>query len=104
MPSKDVTGPLSWKYSRSCKSLQTFWCASPFRQVLLTSTVSAQTGSGLSGGVPALNKLKKLTYVDLSDNGFSGPLPTLPTQLWDIDLSDNELSGAIPASYGAPQL
>ena len=67
------------------------------------SIAHVQGGAGLTGGVPALNKLKQLTYLDLSGNAFSGPLPTLPTALWDVDLSSNQLSGAIPASYGEPQ-
>ena len=32
---------------------------------------------------------------------LQGPLPLLPTGLWNVDLSMNELTGAIPSSYGA---
>ena len=60
-----------------------------------------QAGEGLSGSVPALNKLKKVTFVHLSGNSLKGALPTLPPQLWELDVSDNSLSGAIPPSYGA---
>ncbi|MED6156157.1 hypothetical protein PIB30_011887 [Stylosanthes scabra] len=55
------------------------------------------------GAIPSLSKAKKLTYLDLSANGLSGPISSSDQfeemkSLYYIDLSYNSISGSIPSS------
>ncbi|XP_058111945.1 receptor-like protein 7 [Magnolia sinica] len=48
-------------------------------------------------------KLEKLVYLDLSNNGFSGPLPSSLGNLHNLvtlDLSYNDFGGPLPSSFG----
>ena len=56
------------------------------------------TRNGLSGPIPDLNALTKLTNLDLGLNRLSGSIPDLSalTKLTNLELAGNELSGSIP--------
>ncbi|KAK8976956.1 hypothetical protein V6N11_019630 [Hibiscus sabdariffa] len=55
----------------------------------------------LQGAVPDLSRIPSLSYLDLSHNLFSGPIPSnkLSDNMTTIDLSDNQLNGTIPESF-----
>lgn len=61
--------------------------------------LALQIGNGLTGTIPALDKLRRLTYAYLGGNDLTGTLPHLPVQLWELDLGDNDLTGLIPVQY-----
>ncbi|KAL8146616.1 receptor-like protein 7 [Apium graveolens] len=58
-----------------------------------------------SGIIPPLGKSKNLTYIDLSNNQLSGPIPSTHFEGLDnlvhIDLSFNMFNGSIPSSLFA---
>ncbi|XWS13022.1 hypothetical protein CRYUN_Cryun36dG0001900 [Craigia yunnanensis] len=55
----------------------------------------------LWGVVPDLSRIPSLTYLDLSLNNLTGPIPTnmLSDNMTTIDLSDNQLNESIPGSF-----
>lgn len=54
-----------------------------------------------SGAFPDLGVLKNLSYLDGSDNGFSGELPVgLPPSLVQLSMRNNSFEGEIPGSVG----
>lgn len=55
--------------------------------------------NNLSGAFPQLASLYRLRYLDLSDNYFSGEIPSsLPPSLVEIFVRNNNLEGKIPSS------
>ncbi|KAI3805839.1 hypothetical protein L1987_21726 [Smallanthus sonchifolius] len=54
----------------------------------------------LQGVLPDLSRIPKLSYIDLSGNRLTGPIPInkLSDSMTTIDLSDNQLNGPIPES------
>jgi Leucine-rich repeat (LRR) protein len=63
------------------------------------------SNNGLTGSIPAreLTNLTHLMYLDLSQNPFTGSIPTELgnlTSLTYIDLSNNSLTGSIPTELG----
>ncbi|XP_022761372.1 probable LRR receptor-like serine/threonine-protein kinase At1g06840 isoform X2 [Durio zibethinus] len=55
----------------------------------------------LHGAVPDLSRMPDLSYLDLSQNHLTGPIPSnkLSDNMTTIDLSDNHLNGSIPGSF-----
>ena len=54
-------------------------------------------------GITVING--RVTFIELSDNNLSGPLPSdlgVLTGLDWLDVTNNQLSGAIPADLAAP--
>ena len=63
-------------------------------------------GNQLTGTIPTtLNQLTKLTSLDVDHNSLSGPLPAnLPRTLLEIDLSNNAFTGVIPSTWRGTNL
>lgn len=67
--------------------------------------ISQQGGAGLGGPVPVFDRCPELVHLDLSHNGFSGPLPGNMLASSDpgaeifIDLASNRLEGDIPEEW-----
>nr|GMC80579.1 receptor-like protein 12 [Ipomoea batatas] len=59
-------------------------------------------GNHFSGWIPPLKLVKNLTYINLSNNDFTGEIPSSHwdglNNLKNLDLSENSFSGPIPAS------
>lgn len=58
----------------------------------------------LQGSIPSsISKLKYLTELNLSNNEFSGNIPSFPnsSMLESMDLSNNELTGTVPESLAS---
>ncbi len=69
-------------------------------------TIYDVSGNGLDGLVPnALLSSTIMTRIDLSDNGFIGPLPLFPVNsdntLAELDMSNNDFAGCYPLEYAA---
>ncbi|KAG2334371.1 hypothetical protein Bca52824_005551 [Brassica carinata] len=62
------------------------------------------SGNRFSGRVvPSLGKITSLQHLDLSDNGFYGPIPDRISALWGLNylnLSANKFSGGFPIGFG----
>nr|GMD15532.1 MDIS1-interacting receptor like kinase 2-like [Ipomoea batatas] len=76
-----------------------------FIQCFRNLTYLDLSGTNLNGSIPEplFTNLKKLEYLDLSDNEFSGPLsPYISnlSNLKDLKLSQNKFQGEIPYSIG----
>ncbi|KDP38584.1 hypothetical protein JCGZ_04509 [Jatropha curcas] len=57
--------------------------------------------NNISGEFPNLHSLKRLYFVDASDNQFSGQLPsTSPMSLVELSMRNNNLKGNIPHNLG----
>lgn len=82
----------------------------PQSMVKLTQLVRLDLAyNKFSGILPPLGKSKNLTYIDLSNNHLSGPVPSTHfaglDALVHIDLSFNMLNGSIPSSlFALPSL
>ena len=56
--------------------------------------------NNISSKLPDLTSLKNLNYLDVSDNRFSGPVPSsLPGSLVQISMRNNLFQGTIPKSF-----
>nr|GMC83007.1 receptor-like protein 12 [Ipomoea batatas] len=71
--------------------------------IKLTNLVGLRLhGNHFSGWIPPLKLVKNLTYINLSNNDFTGEIPSSHwdglNNLKNLDLSENSFSGPIPAS------
>ncbi|KAJ6418112.1 hypothetical protein OIU84_001490 [Salix udensis] len=57
------------------------------------------SGNDISGKLPNLDRLSKLSMLDLSENSLDSDLPSMPKGLVMAFLSNNSLSGQIPRQY-----
>ena len=68
--------------------------------------VSQQDGTKLEGVLPVFERCPSLVYLDLSQNSFSGPLPSNmlavanPSSEIFLNLAKNRLEGDIPSEWG----
>ncbi|KAF6253771.1 hypothetical protein COO60DRAFT_388523 [Scenedesmus sp. NREL 46B-D3] len=89
---------------------------------LATLYANSQRDGGLSGSIPvSFGSLRRLQFINLSNNKLSGALPglpaglkllnisgnsvtgrlgSLPAELWQLDVSGNDLTGPLPALAG----
>nr|GMC80822.1 receptor-like protein 12 [Ipomoea batatas] len=71
--------------------------------IKLTNLVGLRLhGNHFSGWIPPLKLVKNLTYINLSNNDFTGEIPSSHwdglNNLKNLDLSENSFSGPLPAS------
>ncbi len=66
--------------------------------------VLALTRLGLSGEIPDLADMPELNNIRLSENEFSGSLPTIPQNSSLVRFAQNNLTGSIPMSWANNEL
>ena len=66
--------------------------------------VLALTRLGLSGEIPDLADMTELDNIRLSENEFSGVLPTIPQNSSLVRFAQNNLTGSIPMSWANNEL
>ncbi|AET02472.2 LRR receptor-like kinase family protein [Medicago truncatula] len=104
---KDVSQDKFWSLASHCLFLSLFHNNMPWNMsnVLLNSKVTWLIDNGLSGGLPQLTS--NVSVFNLSFNNLTGPLSHLlchnmieNTNLMFLDVSDNHLSGGLTECWG----